>query len=72
MHTLFGQVAERLYGALHLQAPAWNTVDWAAAALAVLALVAMLRFKIGMGWTLCGSGVLGVLWLLVVKGHGFS
>lgn len=72
LHTIFGTIAERRYGALHLEVPSWGTVDWAAAAIAAMALVAMLRFRLGMGWTLCGSGILGVLWLLVANGHGLS
>ena len=35
----------------------------AALLLSAGALVAMLRFKLGMGWTLVGSALLGALWL---------
>jgi chromate transporter len=40
--------------------PAWATVQWPSAAIAIAAMLAMLRFKVGMGWVLLASGVAGV------------
>ena len=65
VHTVFGRVDERRYGALHLQVPQWGTIEWMALFIAAAALVAMLRFKVGMGWTLLGSAVIGAGWMLV-------
>jgi hypothetical protein len=39
--------------------PEWSTIDGLAALLAVAALLAMLRFKVSMGWTLLASGIIG-------------
>ncbi len=71
LHTVFGQVDARRYGPLHVDVPQWHSIDWFALVMAAAALVAMLRLKLGMGWTLLGSAVLGVLGMLVI-GHGVS
>ena len=64
LHTVFGKVGNRHVGPLLLQVPEWATFEWLALAIAAAALVAMLRFKLGMGWTLFGSAVVGALSLL--------
>lgn len=65
LHTVFGKVGERHIGPLLLQVPEWATFDGLALAIAVAAMLAMLRFKLGMGWTLFGSAVVGALSLAV-------
>ncbi|MDQ3523682.1 MAG: chromate transporter, partial [Chloroflexota bacterium] len=65
VHTLFGQVDKRRYGALHLQVPRWDTIEWAALLIAAGALVAMFRFKVGMGWTLLGGAVIAAVYAFV-------
>lgn len=65
LHTVFGKVDNRHVGPLLLQVPEWATFDWLALAIAAAALVAMLRFKLGMGWTLLGSAAIGALSLLL-------
>jgi chromate transporter len=68
VHTVFHDVQMQSIGPMRVDVPAWQSVDLAALVLGAGALVAMLRFKLGMGWTLLGSAVLGaVLWTLV---HG--
>ncbi len=67
LHTIFGNLVERRYGLLHLELPQWPTVEWLAVFIAAAALVAMLRFKVGMGWTLFGSAVIGSLSMLFLK-----
>ena len=64
LHTLFARTDPRHVGPLLFDMPRWATIDWAAALLSALALVAMLRFKIGMVWTLLGSAVVGAVWVL--------
>jgi chromate transporter len=59
LHTIFGKVDERHYGAIHLQVPEWGTIDAGAAALSSVALIAMLRYKVPIGWTLGGCALLG-------------
>ena len=59
LHTVFAQVAQRHVGPLTLDLPVLRSIEPGAALLAIAAMVAMLRFKLGMGWTLLGSAVLG-------------
>lgn len=60
LHVVFGEVEEDTFGAIRLFVPVWHTVEWAALAIAVGALVAMLRLKAGMIPTLFVSAALGV------------
>ncbi len=59
LHTLFRQVGTLTFGPLDLAWPVWSSLDPAAAALALVAMVAMFRFKLGMIPTLGLSAVLG-------------
>jgi chromate transporter len=59
VHTIFHRVEAWQYGPLHIDVPVPASIDPAAAALAGLALVAMLRWKLAMGWTLAGCALLG-------------
>jgi chromate transporter len=63
-HTLFGRVDARAYGPLQFDAPVWSTLDPVALLLAAGAMLAMLRFKVGMAWTLAASAALGVAFKL--------
>jgi chromate transporter len=65
LHVLFGRVSSRTFGPLHVLVPQLASVDPAAAILAALALVAMLRFKVGLPQTLLGCASLGVVWWLL-------
>ena len=49
---------------LQLDVPVPSSVDWAALALLAAALVATLRFRVGLAPLLAGSATLGVLWRL--------
>ncbi len=69
VHTAFRDVHARAFGPLHLDIPVWVSVEPMALILGAAALVAMLRFKLGLGWTLLGSAVLGALWRLA-QGSG--
>ncbi len=59
VHTVFRSVGDSRMGPVHFPAPDWGTLDPAALAIAIAALFAMLRFKVGMGWTLAGAVVVG-------------
>ncbi|HEV2846520.1 MAG TPA: chromate transporter, partial [Thermoanaerobaculia bacterium] len=61
LHTLFARVDEVRFGILRLEIPQWETLDPAVLLLTVAAMLALFRFKVGMGWTLLGSAVLGAL-----------
>jgi chromate transporter len=59
-HTLFGRVDARSYGLVHVDVPAWSTLEPVALLLAVTSMIAMLRFKVGMAWTLAASALVGL------------
>ena len=65
LHTLFGSVSWRRWGPLALEIPRWSSLQVSAAVLTAAALLAMLRFRIGMAWTLLGAGAIGAVlpWL---------
>lgn len=66
-HTLFGSVAARVYGLVHVDVPVWSTLEPFALLLAAASMIAMLRFKVGMAWTLAGSAVLGIAYRAVTQ-----
>jgi chromate transporter len=68
LHTLFAGVRREHLGPLVLQIPAWETLDVAAAAIAVGAAVATLRFHMGMLRLIGGCAAIGVAWRLLGPG----
>jgi chromate transporter len=66
LHVGFRQVAERQLGPVRLLVPDPGSVDPAALALAAAALVAMLRFRVGMLPTLAASALLGAALQLAI------
>jgi chromate transporter len=68
LHTLFGVVNEWRFGALVVEAPDWRTLDLAAAAIAVGAAFATLRFHVGMLRLIAICATLGVAWRVVIVG----
>ncbi len=66
LHVVFAEVNEvRAFG-MTLQVPVWETVDVVALALAAAALVAMLRFKVGMIPTLAISALIGTIYKMAL------
>jgi chromate transporter len=65
IHTLFAKVGETHALGARLLIPAWATLDPVALLLAVVAAVALFRFKVGMIPTLLGSAAVGAVWALV-------
>jgi chromate transporter len=64
LHTVFGELHAWQLGPVHLDVPTWSTLEPGVLVLAAGALLAMLRFKVGLGWTLLGSAALGaVYWI---------
>jgi chromate transporter len=59
LHTLFQEVNIVTFGPMRIDLPNWQTIEPGALLLGVAALIAMLKFKVGMGWTLTGSALLG-------------
>jgi chromate transporter len=65
LHVVFGQVAERHFGPVRLLVPNIASIDFAAAALSALAMLALFRFKLGLPKTLAASAGLGMVWKLL-------
>ena len=61
LHVLFGEVREVSVFGVGPDLPVLSTLDWRAAVLAAVAMLAMLRFKTGMIPTLLGCGAAGLL-----------
>lgn len=65
LHTLFARVDTLHAYRLTLAVPVWSTIDWAACALSLAAMVAIFRFKLGMIPTLAACSAAGaLLWLV--------
>jgi chromate transporter len=64
VHVMFAEVREVALGPLKTPWPEWASVDAMTAVLAAAALVAMLRFKVGMLTTLAAAALIGVVWKL--------
>jgi chromate transporter len=62
LHAAFARVEEHRLGLLAVTLPVWSTVDVAMVVLAAGAMVALVRFKVGMGKTLAASALLGAAW----------
>lgn len=60
LHTLFGELRALELGAARLLIPVQGTLDWKAMLISVGALVAMLRYRVGMIPTLAGAAIVGV------------
>jgi chromate transporter len=61
LHTLFGQVQTVEYGVVRTSVPLLATLDWRALIIAVGAMVAIFRFRIGMMATLGAAAIVGVV-----------
>ncbi|MDQ3206679.1 MAG: chromate efflux transporter [Pseudomonadota bacterium] len=59
LHTVFGRTQAFDRGPVHLDVPVWSTLEPGALVLSAAALVAMLRFHLGLARTLAGSAILG-------------
>jgi chromate transporter len=66
LHVLFGEIAEFEAGPLRVLVPDAATLDPVALILAVAALVALLRFRIGMLPVLAGAALCGLVWRLII------
>jgi chromate transporter len=61
LHTLFRDVNEVHAGPARLFVPDWSTVDWRAAVIAVAAMIAVFRFRVGLFPLLAGAAMAGLL-----------
>ena len=60
IHVVCTEVVHFEAGPLSLELPVRGSIDWAAAALSALALIAVFRLKLGMATVLGGSAALGL------------
>ncbi|HEY9549373.1 MAG TPA: chromate efflux transporter [Kiloniellaceae bacterium] len=63
VHVVFAAVVEFHIAGLRLLVPDWGSVNLASLLLTMAALIAMLRFKVGMVPTLAGTAALGFLYV---------
>lgn len=63
-HTIFGALRQYRLGPIHAEVPVASSLDPGALLICLMALVAMLRFRLGTGWTLLGAAACGVAWTL--------
>ena len=61
IHTLFTRVADRSFGSVTVPVPDLGTFSPVVAGIAVLATIALFRFRIGMLWVLAGGAALGIV-----------
>ncbi|MFC3677451.1 chromate efflux transporter [Ferrovibrio xuzhouensis] len=61
LHVLFRQMQPLSFGPLHWDLPVLSSLDPAMALLAAVALVAVFRFHLGLGWLLGGAAVAGIV-----------
>ena len=66
LHVFFATVTSVAWGPLTIWVPEFATLNWLAVALAVIAALALLRFRIGVAWTLGLVGSLALGWHLMV------
>lgn len=65
LHTVFRQMTTLQAGPLQLDVPVWRSVEPGALALSIAAMLAIFRWKLGLGKTLIGSAAIGgVYWWL--------
>lgn len=60
VHVLFATTSTWRFGGMALDWPDWSSLDPTALVLMLLSLLSMLRWRVGMGWTLAGSALLGL------------
>jgi chromate transporter len=70
LHTIFRRTETLTYGVLQLDVPVWTSLEPGALLLGAAALLATLKFKVGMGWTLIGSALIGAAYWLLRYGAG--
>ena len=61
IHVIWREVQRLEAGPLSMELPVPGSIDWIAAALSVLALVAVFRLKLGMTAVLAGAALLGIV-----------
>jgi chromate transporter len=66
LHTLFGSIRDVHFLGAHLLVPVWDTINGPTLLIALFAMLALFRFKLGMMTTLGCSAALGLLYHVVL------
>lgn len=61
VHTVFRRVLDRSFGPVTVPVPELTTFSPVSAAIAIVAAIALFRFRVGMLWVLAGGAALGVI-----------
>jgi chromate transporter len=62
LHAIFGSIRDANFLGAHLLVPVWNTINVPTLLIAVFAMLALFRFKLGMMITIGSSAALGLLY----------
>ncbi len=65
LHTVFGSIRDLYFLGIHLQIPVWHTADIPSLCIAIVAMLALFRFKLGMITTIAVCVGLGILYQLL-------
>lgn len=65
LNVIFGTVNEVFIGPLRLYVPELSTIDWASLVIAIVAFIALFRYKVSMLWTLAGAAAAGIVVFLI-------
>jgi chromate transporter len=68
LHTLFASLSEGRIGPLLLRVPEWASIDPVAAGIALVAVIAALRFHVGMLPLIGGCALAGMVWQVASAG----
>jgi len=66
LHTLFGSIRDVHFLGAHLLVPVWDTINVPTLLIALFAMLALFRFKLGMMTTIGCSAALGLLHHIVL------
>mgnify|MGYP001350978619 FL=1 len=61
LHVVFSEVGEMSFGPFQFYVPVWNSIQTAALVISMAAMIAMLRFKVGVILTLLSCTLLGII-----------
>ncbi len=66
LNTIFGSLRNVKFFGANLQIPVIETINWPSLVIAIVALLALFKFKIGMIYTIAGCALLGVAYHLLI------
>ena len=67
LHTLFSETRRLEWGPIQPDVPVWSSLDPGALVLSLAVAIALLRYKLPLGWTLLASALLGAGYVLFIR-----